>query len=218
MNDPQLTSADPAAKTSLSGAIDFAIRKALQAIDGQLPAQIIRYDRETNRAVVMPLISRLTVSGEIINRAPIASVPVLALGGGGFNISFPLKPGDKGWIEASDRDISLFLQSSEVEKPNTLRIHEFADGRFIPDVFSDYTLPAEHEGKLIIQSTSGDVAISLSSNEMEITAPKLTVNSASVEINGHVEINGSLKINGLNFSTHIHSDVSPGNGVTGGPK
>lgn len=213
-----MTSADPSGDGSLSGAMDFVFKKMIQSLDGQLPAEIISYDRENNRATVKPLINILMTNSQQLERPLLASIPVLALGGGGFNVTFPLKPGDKGWIEASDRDISLFLQSGNQTAPNTLRLWDFADGRFIPDVFSDYTLPSDHEGKLIIQSKSGDVVLSLSKDEILIEAQKLTVNADSVKIKGNVEISGSLKVNQVDFSTHIHPGVSSGKDVTGGPK
>jgi len=53
-----------------------------------LPARVISYDRNRNIATVQPLISVLSMSGEAISRQPIASVPVLALGGGGSVINF----------------------------------------------------------------------------------------------------------------------------------
>ena len=148
--------ADPAQGSSLAGVIEFAFIKMLQGIDGQLPAVVIGDDRQSNRATVRPLISRLTTQGQQIERATIASVPGLSLGGGEFGITFPLKAGDRGWIESSDRDISLFMQSNETARPNTLRMHEFDDGRFIPELFSDFTPRAEHDGAMLIQHKSGE--------------------------------------------------------------
>jgi hypothetical protein len=39
----------------------------------------------------------------------------MQFGGGGVVLNFNLKPGDLGWIKASDRDLSLFLQSFKAE-------------------------------------------------------------------------------------------------------
>jgi hypothetical protein len=56
-------------------------RKLMQGTDGMLPAVVVSYDRESNTAEVRPTIALLTTSGEVVPRASVARVPVLALGG-----------------------------------------------------------------------------------------------------------------------------------------
>jgi hypothetical protein len=205
--------------------MEFAIKKQLQATDGQLPAVVVSYDRASNRATVQPLISRLTTAGEPVERATIASVPVLALGGGGFAVTFPLEPGDRGWIEASDRDISLFMQSDEMARPNTLRMHEFSDGRFVPDMFASHTLPAENEGEVIIQNKSGETLIGVKEDRIRLV---VGTTSITIEKTGISFIAGgkSLEFNVSGFThdgknvgaTHTHGGVQGGNDNTGGPE
>lgn len=225
MADTTLNDADPAQPSTLGGLIEYAFKKMLQGIDGQLPAQVISYDRKTNRATVQPLITRLTTSGEKLERATIASVPVVALGGGDYCITFPLKAGDRGWIEASDRDISLFLQADEIARPNTLRLHEFADGRFIPDQFGDYELPDGAEEALVIQHKGGDSAVLLKEIEMELRIKNASVTVASDKIiltvgGNTLELSsGGLLHNGKNIgSTHKHGGVESGGAKTDGPE
>lgn len=219
-----LNSSDPAARDSLAGLIEFAIKKQLQATDGQLPAVVVSYDRASNRATVQPLISRLTTDGQPVERATIASVPVLALGGGGFAVTFPLKAGDRGWIEASDRDISLFMQSNEKARPNTLRMHEFSDGRFVPDMFASHTLPAENADELIIQNKSGETLIGVKDDRLRLvvgtTSITLDKDSISFAAGGQSLIFNAdgMKHNGTNVgANHKHDGVQTGSGQTGGP-
>lgn len=225
MADTTLTDVDPALTGSLSGTLEYVFKKMLQGIDGQLPAQVISYDRVTNRATVQPLISRVTTAGEAVERGTVASMPVLALGGGEFNISFPLKAGDRGWIEASDRDISLYLQTTQQSKPNTLRMHEFSDGRFIPDVFADYELPAGHDDSLVIQHKSGqtwigvkenEISLKVGSTEFTLTEDRITLTAGG---NSFVVSAAGAKHNGVNVgSNHKHSGIQSGNENTGGPQ
>ncbi|XYQ53296.1 Gp138 family membrane-puncturing spike protein [Pectobacterium carotovorum] len=217
--------ADPAQGSSLAGVIEFAFKKMLQGIDGQLPAVVIGYDRQSNRATVRPLISRLTTQGQQIERATIASVPVLALGGGEFGITFPLKAGDRGWIESSDRDISLFMQSNETARPNTLRMHEFADGRFIPDLFSDFTLPAEHDGAMLIQHKSGETRIVVKPDEIALRVgnASVVITEESINLSAGGQLlsvgAGGAQHNGVNIgATHRHDEVMPGTGTSGTPQ
>lgn len=212
MADSQIIpSVDPASEGTLPGVIRQAFKKMLQGIDGQLPAQVISYDRQSNRATVQPLVTRLTTDGKPHDRGTFATMPVLALGGGGFYINFPLKPGDRGWIEASDRDISLFMQGDTMAQPNTLRMHSFSDGRFVPDVMGAYTFDGEDEGKMTISSLDGKVKITLSDEEIRgkatrmiweleessvITAPEITLNGFTKMTKGAEIANGLRTIGG----------------------
>jgi hypothetical protein len=238
MNTPQIPSKSPAIDGELGAAIAFIFQKLMQKTDGQLPAQIISYNRMTNRAMVQPLISIISTSGERVGRAPIAAVPVLALGGGGMFINFPLGPGDIGWIEASDRDISLYLQSAQIASPNDGRIHSFEHGRFVPDVFDNYTFALD-AGAMVISTLDGSTRIVMSHGKIQFFAGEIDINSTTLNINnagvmtvttqtynqsttstsgsttsGNVNLPTNTTIAGRQFMTHVHTDPQGGN--TGG--
>jgi hypothetical protein len=227
---PVIPSQDPADSGSAGGALRTIFRKQLMKTDGQLPAIVISYDRVRNRATVRPLVSLLLTSGKTVQRASIASVPVLALGGGGITMTFPLKPGDLGWIEASDRDISLFVQSLKDAHPQTLLIHRFEFGRFIPDAFNQYTFDTAEDGTAaVMQSYDGTVKIALDTNELRLTAPTVTVKAstlfqvtapaialhqtgggAGATFTGSPVVMPDAIIGGVTQSTHIHDDPQGG--------
>jgi len=238
MTKPIIPNKNPASDGSFAGLLAFAMRKQAQDIQGQLPAMVLSYDRNANVATVQPLISVRSTNGQTWQRAPIAKVPVLALGGGGYCVTFPLAKGDFGWIEASDRDISLFMQSKANSAPNTDRLHSFEDGRFIPDAFSKYTFGGD-AGSMVIQSYDNSVSITVgpgkitlkaatveidAATAVNITTPTTTVNgnlaqggggSATSSLN-NLASTGTLTNNGVNVgSTHVHTDPQGGN--TGGP-
>lgn len=177
-------SLDPANTGTLTGTLRHVFTKMLQGIDGALPAKVVAFDRAANRAQVQPLIAVLTTSSTQVARAQIASVPVVQMGGGGFVMNFNLNPGDLGWIVASDRDISLFLQYYKDSPPNTYRIKNFADSFFIPDVLTGFTVAPEDAGNAVLQSLDGSVKISLGSDTITISAPNVVCNaSVSAEVN-----------------------------------
>ena len=218
MTDENIPSKDPADEGSLGGALRSVFRKLMQGTDGMLPATVVSYDRAANVATVRPLIALLTTSGETVKRAQVARVPVVALGGGGFVINFPLRPGDRGWIEASDRDISLFLQSGGDAAPNTLRLHSFEDGRFIPDIFAAFDVSQVAGDAMTIQSADGAVRLELSPARIKMTAPDVTINTGLLTVNGPVATVGTLTNNGVNVgSTHAHTGVQTGGGTSGPP-
>lgn len=205
MVDPIFTSpsVNPADRASLVGFLKLAFIKHLQNTDDMLPAQVIAYDRASNRAQVQPLIYVITTDNRRIVRAPVASVPVLQLGGGGFVLSFPIKPGDLGWIKANDRDISNFKTNYVNASPQTYRKHTFEDAMFIPDTMLKGVTLADNDG-VCLQNTDGSVSLVLLDDRMVITAP-------------NVDINGITTINGIIFDTHVHGGVQTGGSDTIGP-
>lgn len=216
MSEGNLPSKDPADGGSLAGVLRSTYRKMMQGVDSMLPAKVLAYDRENNVATVQPLIALLTTDGSRVPRAQVARVPVLAMGGGGFVINFPLKAGDLGWIEASDRDISLYMQSFNESQPNTLRMHSFEDGRFIPDMMKAFDVADVGGDAMVIQSADGAVRI-------EISPSKITYTAAEHEFNGPATFKDLATFeddtitNGIRFSTHKHLGVQPGGGTSGGP-
>ena len=198
-----IPSRNPADDGPMAGVLKVVARKNAENTDGQLPAIVIDYDRTLNTATVLPLIDRVQTNGEVMPRAQLASVPVLALGGGGFCITFPLQPGDFGWIEASDRDISLFLQNMAESAPNTFRIHSFDDARFIPDVFHQYTYSDDDAGNMVIQSLDGMTKVAIGPGIVVVKADSVSVTSASVTITSDATavVGSSFTYNGSQVAT-----------------
>lgn len=213
MTDHAHPSGDPADDDSLAGTFRQVFRKLMQATDDMLPAVVVAYDRTKNRATVAPAITLLTTDGRIVPRAQVASVPVMQMGGGGVVLNFNLKPGDLGWIKASDRDISLFLQSYKTTRPNTLRVHSFQDAMFLPDVMRGWTLAGEDADAAVLQTLDGGAKVSVKAGQV-----KLAVGGKSVTVSAAgTTIVGGLTVDGITFGTHKHTNVSPGAGVSGGP-
>ncbi len=223
MNEHATPSHDPANAGGLAGTLREVFKKFMQGIDDMLPAKIIDYDRRRNVATVQPQIRVVTTGNGAVSRPLLACVPVLALGGGPFVLSFPLKPGDSGWIKANDRDISLYLQSGTEAGPNTQRVHSFADGLFIPDVMHHYTLAEEDAANAVLQSTDGSVRIALSPDKIKITAPIIELHAAEVNCIGNLTTTGRvIGRGGVTFGdtpaeNHRHGGVRSGEGISGGP-
>jgi len=212
-------SGNPADRGSLSGLLRLAFIKNLQNTDGMLPAKVLAYNRATNRATVQPLIYVITTDKRQIPRAPIASVPVLQLGGGGFVLSFPIRVGDLGWIKANDRDISNFLSKYTASAPQTFRQHSFSDAMFIPDVMMQGVTLAANDG-VCLQSLNGSVSVVLRNNKVVITAPEIEVTAGdkiTMTANEIRMVSGNINAGGIRFDTHLHTGVQPGAGVSGIP-
>lgn len=183
----------------LSGALKEILGKFLAGVDDMLPAVVVVYDRDSNRATVRPLIQLLKTDRTLLDRAEVASVPVLNIGGGNGVLSFNIIPGDLGWIKASDRDISLFLQSEAAEDiaPNTLRKHDFSDSLFIPDQFKKWTIQAGDESAMVLQTLDGLERIAIDSNGVRMdSASRIKFTAPVIEIDGDIDHTGDQTSSG----------------------
>lgn len=225
MTENQIPSRDPANDDSLTGLFRQVLDKHLQNTDDMLPAQVIAFDRTSNRVQVKPMVKVLTTSGQTVGRAQIIGLPVMQFGGGGMVMLFSLNPGDFGWIKANDRDISLFLQSGQETPPNTLRKHSFSDAVFIPDVMRGWTLAGEDAENAVLQTLDGTIRIALWTDRIKLTAGSKTLtlsdDGASIvgdlSVTGAITATGEITGSGIALSTHTHNGVVPGGGNTGAP-
>lgn len=208
-------SVNPADDSSLVGAVKIAVRKALQNTDVMMPVEVVAYDRATNRATLKHLIPQVATDGTEYDRANIASVRVYQPGNGAFSMSLPIKPGDRGWIMAADRDISTFQQSLEKSAPNTARMHSFQDGLFMPDAMGMGDVPAGEGDRVVIGANGGGTILSFDDSGFYFSVGGTTfaLTAAGLEITG-----GDVKHNGTSIGdTHKHSGVVPGGANTGDP-
>ncbi len=170
MIEQSTPSKDPANNGLLTGAFRQILKKFIQKdVDNQLPAKVIAYDRAKNVATIEPMIKLVNTNGELVTRAQITEVPVLALGSGTALINFNLKPGDVGWIEASDRDISTYLNNLVSTGPATGRLHSFSDGLFIPDKVKDFVI-LDEDSEITIQTLDGTQRFEVFQNKVKMTS------------------------------------------------
>lgn len=204
----QTPSANPADERSLAGIIKIAIEKRLQDMDVMMPVEVVAYDRATNRATVRHLIQMQGANGEKVDRANVASVRVQQPGNAKFSISLPIKPGDKGWLMAADRDLSIFQQGLEKDAPNTRRMHSFQDGLFMPDAMGAGDAPAGEDNRVVIGSVGGGSYMAFDDDSFIF---KGTWGTLTIDASG-------IHHNGKNIGdTHTHGGVNPGGGNTAVP-
>lgn len=177
-------SVDPADVGSLVGAIRFAFKKLMQNTDGMLPATVIAVSADRAFATVQPLVMVQGTDGTLLPRPQYARVAVGAYGAGNFVMSFPLAPGDLGWIEASDRDISLYLQNNKAAGPNTNRLHSFSDGVFWSDKARQWTLNDSDASAAVWQSLDGSIKVTLGADKVHIVHPTaILLEAPLIELN-----------------------------------
>ena len=144
---------------------------------------------------VRPLIKIVARNGESTDRAIIEGLPVATFGAGDKFISFPVAVGNIGYLDACDRDISLFLQSYSNVEPPTDRMHSFSDARFVPDIMTNITVAAEDSTAMVIQTRDGVVKIAIDNDEIRIKNDAVSLVVAGSSVTGIAP--GGFDLNGF---------------------
>ncbi|CAH6851430.1 hypothetical protein EDB29_1011099 [Vibrio crassostreae] len=219
---------------SLSGLLRNLKDNVLRGVENSLPAIVTEISGDRTRVSVKPLIKIIGRNNRLFERAEIHGLPLANFGAGGFFISFNVRVGDLGWIEACDRDISLFLQSYDEREPNTLRKHSFSDSKFVPDIMRNFVIDDEDSDCLVIQNRDSSVKLSMNdqriklksphlnivSNSLEIESESITVVSENIDItSSEIDINSSINISGSSCeidasSFIVNAATASINGVT----
>lgn len=210
--------------------VNEILAAAKRAVEVSIPCVVTKVISRT-KVNVRPLIKIVARDGTSMERHIIEGLPVFTAGAGDRFISFPVRVGDIGWIDACDRDISLFLQSYENVEPPTSRMHSFSDARFIPDIMTNITIAEEDAAAMVIQTRDGTVKIALDDSEIRIKndTVSLVVDGSKVtgvapggfDLNGFI-INAdgsasspvsltapSAMINGKELAEHNHPAGTP---------
>lgn len=69
-----------------------------------------------------------TYTSNLVSYPLLLDVPVIVLGGGGANLTFPVKQGDQAVILFNDRSIDSWFQSGQVGALTSSRAHSLSDG------------------------------------------------------------------------------------------
>ncbi len=197
----------------LTGAFNVMFNHINKKMQNSLPVKVTKVSTDRKLVDVQPQILVVDSEGGTIIRGEIKGIPVVISGAGNFLISFNISVGDLGWIEASDRDISLFKQSYEQSKPNTRRMHDFSDARFVPDIMTNFTIAAEDASSMVIQNRDGSVKISLNSSRIKMQSPSdIEINGAKITPSGDV-----VTASGVSLDNHPHNQSNDSGGNTEQP-
>jgi len=201
---------------SLTGAFEAFLSSIKKRMENCIPCKITAINPERTKVSVQPMIMIISRDASQIKRSEIKGIHVNTFGAGDTLISFPIKVGDLGWIEASDRDIGLFLQSFGNSAPPSKRMHSFSDARFIPDIMHNFAIAEEDSAALTIQNRDGTTKIALDQNEIRITSSGVVkINGGTVDESGNFITSGGIS---LDNHTHPYTWSDPaGSGNTGEP-
>jgi len=141
----------------------------------------------------------------------LVDVPVAFPSGGGFTLTFPLAKGDEGIVVFSSRCIDAWWQSGGIQPQAEMRMHDIADGMFIPGLRSQprvITTPSTTSVQL--RSDDGSAYLELAAGHiLNIVAP------GGLNVTGNLTVTGSI-IGGyggadqVGLQTHKHPTAASG--------
>jgi len=152
---------------------------------------------------------------------PLINVPVIFPNGGGFSLTFPIKPNDECLVIFAMRCIDFWWQSGGVQLQGDHRMHDINDGFALVGARSQprKLSPAPNAGAVQLRSDDGTALVAIEANKnITLTTPgTLTINATAVQINAPVTATGNVIGDGISLKTHTHPGVQPGGASTGAP-
>lgn len=178
-------------------------------IEAQPAVQGVNYDEAGNKTYV-----DLPVLGD---------VPLMFPAAGGFALTLPIAAGDEVLVVFASRAVDSWWQSGgNKNQPIEVRMHDLSDGFAIPAQMSN---PKTKSFAPHVSQTNARLTTQNGSAYVELTTTGICniVASGGINVTGVVNVNGSViatgevSAQGIPLSTHKHTGVTTGGGVTGGP-
>ena len=181
---------------TLAEAVDARVERFLRGLNTVDVGQVESYNDDTRRATVQLVVERATIdeNGErVTERRPIiVEVPVVFQGSGGRRVKFPVVAGDLVVVLFCQHSIDKWLATGGIVDPGDDRHHHMSDAIALPGL--------DREGE------DGDAVIEFTS-------------SGEIHVGGSAALATKADIDALKtyISTHTHSGVTTGAGVSGSP-
>lgn len=175
---------------------------------------------------VLPLVKQTDGLGNVTDQATVFGLPYFRIQGGVNAVIMDPKVGDIGLAVISDRDISAVKESKDAATPGSRRRFSISDGVFIGGILNG--VPEQY-----IRFQENEIEV-VARQKVTITAPQIELNGAvtapqgasiqgdlnmtgNLDVTGNAEVSGTVTGGGIGLTTHHHTGVQTGGGITGGP-
>lgn len=196
-----------------TASLDSVLEACVADLSGRfrvaMPAIVVSFDENQQTVTLQPAIAGTDESGGAMTSAVLADVPVKFPRGGGFAFTFPVLPGDEGWVIFADRCIDNWFSSGQVSQAAEHRQHDWSDGGFLPG-FSSLMRVINHfrNDAIVMRQLDGPGYVSIdTSGNVDIDGARFTVHCEaefmkhvtmreSLTVTGPAELNGGLSVSG----------------------
>lgn len=200
-----------------------AQRQAAEGLQARLwtalPAIVVDVDLERQVLSAQPTIQAVVTepggATRLLSLPVCPDCPIQWPRGGGFALTFPIKPGDECLLVFAARAIDSWWQQGSVAGPVEARMHDLSDGIAIVGITSQprrltavssvaVELRNDARTSLVSIDDAGKVSV-VASVSVEIVSPLVKVTAATIDLNGII------------WQTHVHGGVLSGVGSTAPP-
>lgn len=145
----------------LSEVLPDVINALIKGVHTAIPGKIEKYDRNTFRAEVTPLIKHVTLKNKEILIPTLTDVPVLMIGGSSGLVDIELVKGDNVLLIICENGIGGWKSSYGTKQvsPDDLSHHELNNAIAIPCLIPDGKVNSFKEIPRIKIDKNGDVAV-----------------------------------------------------------
>jgi hypothetical protein len=205
--------------------LNEAVRIALDARQAGMhtsqPGVVVSVDPVKQTMAVQPatkaLVRKPDGSSEYVNLPVIPDVPVMFPHGGGFSMTWPIKPGDEVLLMHTSRSIDSWYQSGGVQQPFDLRMHDLTDcfamlgarsqANKLAGAHAENFQIRSDDGSFVLEFAAGAINIIAGSGVVNITAPTVTV-TGNLNVSGEVTA-GAGGSGAVKLRTHKHAGGPP---------
>lgn len=190
-------------RVTLQDALSAAMERRVSEMHTAMPGKIEKYDHETQKASVQPLIKKMYLDDKTESLPMIVNVPVMFPRSADFSFTYPLNEGDLVLLIFSERSLELYLKDGGEQEPGDRRKFDLSDAIAIPGLY-----PFSEASKA---PNNTDVFMKYKEAEFKIKT------DGKFYFKGNIIVEGDVIADGKSLKTHIHSAVTPGPGVSGPP-
>lgn len=153
--------------------------------------------------------------------------PLMNPAGGGFTVSFPIKPGDEVLVVFASRCIDAWWQSGGVQKQLELRMHNLSDGFAVPGGRSVGNVPPNlHPDNVQLRNDAGTTFVEMTpdgdvnvetTTKIKMTAPLVEVVAPLMTLSGELQVAGLVTAlhgtaEAVGLTTHVHAQGNDSHG------
>lgn len=167
---------------------DNAARQRENDLRVACPGIVESFNAEEQTVTVRPAIreKRLKPDGtEVwVDIPPLPDVPVVFPRGGGYALTFPVKPGDECLVIFGDSCIDGWWQSGGVQNQIDTRRHDLSDGFAILGPWSQpHRIPGYSAGSVQLRNESGSAYIEIAGDTINIVGGTINIRGGKVYLN-----------------------------------
>lgn len=171
--------------------ISAMLNQALDDVHTALPARVERFDPETLRGEVVPLIKRrFERGGEPESLPPILDVPFVMPKAGPFIMRWPVRRGDVVLVVFSERALDYIMTDGRPQDPRLRRRHALDDAIAVPGLMhlAEDKLPSDHGDDVLLLHRDNGVKIVMQADG------KILIENPAASAKWELEPSGETKL------------------------